>query len=79
MKNIQISFFSALSLLSTAALAGVFFQLDASLSNGAHLAQWAKNQNSCVYSMLHSKYPSKHISIERVNIATAVRYCNGGR
>ena len=68
----------ALALLSTTALIGIFFQLDASLSNGAQQAQWAKNQNSCVFSIMNAKTPNQAISINSINIATAVRYCNGG-
>tara|TARA_B000000441_G_C21483196_1_gene199466 strand:+ start:184 stop:510 length:327 start_codon:yes stop_codon:yes gene_type:complete len=67
-----------LALLSTTALIGIFFQLDASLSNSAQQAQWAKNHNSCVFSIMNAKTPNQAISISSINIATAVRYCNGG-
>ena len=76
---VRVGLYPSLAVLSTATLIGMFFQLDAALSNGAQQAQWAKNQNSCVFRVMHAKTPSQPISIDRINIATAVRYCNGGQ
>ena len=71
--------YPSLAVLSTATLIGIFFELDATLSNSAQQAQWAKNHNSCVFRVMHAKTPSQPIAIGRINIATAVRYCNGGQ
>lgn len=68
-----------LGVLSTGALIGIFFELDALLSNGAQLAQWAKNHNSCVYMAINSQKSSGMVSNKKFNLAKAVRYCNGGR
>lgn len=72
-------FYPSLAVISTTALIGIFFQLDASLSNGAQEAQWAKNHNSCVFRIMNTKTPSQTTSAQSINIATAVHYCNGGR
>jgi len=76
---IRVGLYPSLAVLSTATLIGIFFELDAALSNSAQQAQWAKNHNSCVFRVMHAKTPSQPISIGRINIATAVRYCNGGQ
>ena len=75
---IRFGLYPSLATASTAALIGIVFQLDAALSNGAHLAQWAKNHNSCVFRVTHATTPSRSMSIGTSNIATAVHYCNGG-
>ena len=76
---IRFGFYPTLATASTAALIGIFFQLDAALSNSAQLAQWAKNHNSCVFWVSNAKTPSQPISMGKINIATAVNYCNGGQ
>ena len=76
---IRLGLYPSLAVLSTATLIGIFFQLDAALSNGAQQAQWAKNHNSCVFRVMHAKNASQPVSRGSVNIATAVHYCNGGR
>ena len=76
---IRLGLYPSLAVLSTATLIGIFFELDAALSNSAQQAQWAKNHNSCVFRVMHAKTSSQAISIGRINIATAVRYCNGGQ
>ena len=76
---IRWGLYPSLATASTAALIGIFFQLDAALSNGAQLAQWAKNHNSCVFWVRNAKTPSQPISMGKINIATAVHYCNGGQ
>ena len=75
---IQLFLYPTFAAVSTAALIGIFFQLDAALSNDAQQAQWAKNHNSCVFKVMNAKIQSQPISIGSINIATAVRYCNGG-
>ena len=76
---VRVGLYPSLAVLSTASLIGIFFELDAELSNSAQQAQWAKNHNSCVFRVMHAKTPSQPISIGSINIATAVRYCNGGQ
>ena len=76
---ILFGLYPTLSVLSTATLIGIFFELDAALSNSAQEAQRAKNHNSCVFRVMHAKTPSHRTSLESINIATAVRYCNGGQ
>ena len=75
---VRLGLYPSLAVLSTATLIGIFFELDAALSNSAQQAQWAKNHNSCVFMVMHAKSPNHPISMGSVNIATAVRYCNGG-
>ena len=75
---LHFGLYPSVAVLSTATLIGIFFQLDAALSNGAQQAQWAKNHKSCVFMVMQAKSPNHPISMGSVNIATAVRYCNGG-
>ena len=39
---LHFALYPSVAVLSTATLIGIFFQLDAALSNGAQQAQWAK-------------------------------------
>ena len=45
---INAHLFPVLGVISTAALVGIFLQLDAALSNGANRSQQARNHNLCV-------------------------------
>ena len=76
---VRLGLYPSLAVLSTATLIGIFFELDAALSNSAQEAQRAKNHNSCVFRVMHAKTPSHRTALESINIATAVRYCNGGQ
>ena len=78
-ESVRLGLYPSLSVLSTATHIGIFFELDAALSNSEQQAEWAKNHNSCVFRVMHAKTPSQPISIGRINIATAVRYCNSGQ
>ena len=75
---INAHLFPVLATLSTAALIGIFLQLDAALSNDAQRSMQAKNHNACVKSIMKLKSDKKPNVLDRNDIAGAVRYCNGG-
>ena len=75
---INAHLFPILGVVSTAALVGIFLQLDAALSNDAQRAQQAKNHNACVNEIMELEIDQIPNVLDRSGVAGAVRYCNGG-
>ena len=75
---INAHLFPVLGVISTAALVGIFLQLDAALSNGANRSQQARNHNLCVKQIMELPLDQKPNVLDRDDLAGAVRYCSGG-
>ena len=75
---INAHLYPVLSVVSAAALVGIFLQLDAALSNDAQRSQQAKNHNDCVKEIMSLTLDQKPNVLDTNSLAGAVRYCNGG-
>ena len=73
-----IPYFVFLGTVSTVSLVGIFFQLDAALSNDAQRSQSAKFQNACITEIMNLPLDQIPNILDRSGLAGAVRYCNGG-
>ena len=75
---INAHLFPLLGVISTAALVGIFLQLDAALSNGANRSQQARNHNLCVKQIMELPFDQKTNVLDRDDLSGAVHYCSGG-